>query len=110
MPAAITAGDERGCLVYVRTVDFKGRRLVAVCDEDILGKTFREGRLKLEVSERFYKGMLTSMDEAVKLVSDADIANLAGRSIVDAVLRQGLADHKAVITISGIPHLQILRF
>ncbi|MEM2123345.1 MAG: DUF424 family protein [Candidatus Bathyarchaeia archaeon] len=108
MPTSVT-GEEGGSLVYVRIAHLKGRRLVAICDEGILGKTFREGRLKLEVSEQFYKGSLLPMDEAVKLVVDSDIANLTGRSIVDAILREGLADRRAVITISGIPHLQILR-
>jgi hypothetical protein len=107
LPAPTMGGDDD--LVYVRTVDLRGRRLVAACDEKILGRTFREGRLRLEVSESFYKGALLSMDDAVKLVSDADIANLTGRAIVDAVLREGLADRRAVITVSGIPHLQILR-
>ena len=95
--------------VYVKTIVCKGQRMIAACDEEILGKTFREGKLKLEVAERFYKGVRLSMDEAVKLIGDADIANLSGKSIVDAVLREGLADRRAVISISGIPHLQILK-
>lgn len=99
----------KGSYVYVKTIVCKGQRLVAACDEDILGKTFREGKLKLEVTEQFYKGIRLSMDEAVKLIGDADIANLSGKSIVDAVLREGLADQRAVISISGVPHLQILK-
>ena len=40
--------------VYLNKITFKKQKVIAICDEDILGKTFREGKLKLEISGEFY--------------------------------------------------------
>jgi len=83
--------------------------LVAVCDPNILGKTFREGKLKLEVKADFYKGAPTSIPDALHAINSADIANLAGNQIVKAAVEEGLIDPSAIIRIGGIAHVQIVR-
>ncbi|HID17605.1 TPA: DUF424 domain-containing protein [Candidatus Bathyarchaeota archaeon] len=85
------------------------KKLVALCDVDVLGKTFKEGKLKLEVKEGFYRGTLTTMDKAMEELHEADIGNLVGRNVVGAAIERGLVNPKAVIYISGTPHVQILR-
>ena len=95
--------------VYINIYQKKGEVLVAACDEELLGKTFKEGRLKLEVKEAFYKGSLKELSDAVRLISNSDVANLVGRRIVGAVVEEGIADSRAVISIAGVPHLQIMR-
>lgn len=95
--------------VYVNIYQKKGEVLVAACDEELLGKTFKEGRLKLEVKEAFYKGSLKELPDAVRLIGNSDVANLVGRRIVGAVVEEGIADSRAVISIAGVPHLQIMR-
>jgi hypothetical protein len=95
--------------VFLRVFKDSKRTLVAVCDSSILGKTFREGRLKLEVKADFYKGVLVSIPEALREINFADIANLAGNDIVDAAVREGFVDPSAIVQISGISHVQIVR-
>lgn len=95
--------------VFVKV--FKDHRytLVAVCDSELLGETFREGKLKLEVKVDFYKGNPSSIPEALHAVDEADIANLVGKDIVDAAVQEGLVDLSAIVQISGVPHVQIVR-
>src|SRR3989338_431270 len=50
-----------GSNMYAKLHKTDTRTILAVCDEDILGKTFREKGLKLEVTEHFFKG--DKMDE-----------------------------------------------
>jgi hypothetical protein len=95
--------------VYLNIITSKKQKVIAICDEDILGKTYREGKLKLEISEEFYKGFRVSLNEAINYVSDADIANLSGKIIVNSVVKKGLANPNAIIAVSGVPHLQILK-
>jgi hypothetical protein len=95
--------------VFLRVFKDARRTLVAVCDSNILGETFREGRLKLEVKEDFYKGVLSSIPEALREISSADIANLAGNSIVDAAVQEGFVDPSAIVRIGGVSHVQIVR-
>ncbi|MBS7656070.1 DUF424 family protein [Candidatus Bathyarchaeota archaeon] len=84
-------------------------KIVALCDPELLGKTFREGRLKLEVKEAFYRGALVSIDEALKELYEADIGNLVGRKIINAAVKSGLINSAAIIYISGTPHVQMLK-
>ena len=83
--------------------------LVAVCDTGLVGETFREGKLKLEVKPDFYQGVTTTIEEALRVISSADIVNLVGRRIVDAALNAGLVSPSAVISIAGVKHVQIVR-
>jgi hypothetical protein len=83
--------------------------LVAACDSNLIGRTFREGRLKLEVATDFYGGTLANLEETLRVLDDADVANLVGPYVVGAAVKQGLVDPDAIISIAGIPHVQIMK-
>jgi hypothetical protein len=95
--------------VYLRTFKDAKYTLIAVCDFDLLGATFREGKLKLEVKTDFYKGISTSISKALDAIDAADIANLVGEGIVDAAVQGGFVDPSAIVRIGGVPHVQIVR-
>jgi hypothetical protein len=95
--------------VFLRVFKDAKHTLVAVCDTGILGKTFRDGRLKLEVKADFYKGVMASIPDALRAISSADIANLVGNGIVEAAVREGFVDPSAIVRIGGISHVQIVR-
>ena len=83
--------------------------LVAVCDTGLIGETYRHGRLKLEIRPDFYKGVATTIQDALRAISSADIANLAGNRIVDAAVNAGLVSPSAILRVAGIQHVQIVR-
>lgn len=93
----------------MKVIKQKEATIIAVCDDNLLGSMFREGKFKLEVKESFYRGDRSSMEDAMRAVDGADIANLVGKKTVAAAVSNGYADPQAVITISGIPHVQIVR-
>jgi len=95
--------------VFVRIIKQKDATIIAVCDDNLLGNTFREGKLKLEVKESFYRGDHSSLEDAMRAVDGADIANLVGQKTISAAVSNGYADPRAVITIAGVPHVQIVR-
>lgn len=75
----------------------------------MIGETFREGKLKLEVKADFYKGTMTTIAQALREIDEADIANLVGSCIVEAAVQKGLVDPSAIVRIGGVPHVQIVR-
>lgn len=83
--------------------------LVAACDSDLLGKTFRSEGLKLHVSEGFYDGERADEEKLVNRLEMATIANLAGRKTLDIAIRRGFVDEDCVIVIGGVPHAQMAR-
>ena len=83
--------------------------MVAACDTGLIGETFREGKLKLEVKADFYKGTKTTLTQALHEIDTADIANLVGARIVEAAVRERLVAPPAIVRIAGVPHVQIVR-
>jgi len=95
--------------VFLRVYKDPKYTLVAACDSNLLGETFREGRLKLEVKPDFYRGVRTTILDALTAIDSADIANLVGETIVQAAVERSLVDPSAVLNIGGVPHVQIVR-
>ena len=83
--------------------------MVACCDKDLLGRIFREGRLKLSLQTNFYGNAAIDLLEALVLMDRADILNLVGENIVKAAIEKGLVHPHAVISIAGVPHVQVMK-
>jgi hypothetical protein len=96
-------------MIYVKIYRIQGEVLLAACDEELLGKTFREGELKLEVKERFYRGELVEEDSLEPLLEEATMANLTGERCVSKAIELGYVDPGRVLRIEGIPHAQMAR-
>jgi hypothetical protein len=94
--------------VYVRKFKSQGETVVAVCDCELLGKCFREGKLILEVKREFYEGSLASVKDALKVIETSTIANIVGQRIVSEAIKAGLVCEESVIRISGVPHAQMI--
>jgi len=95
--------------VFLRVYKDPKYTLVAACDSNILGETFRQGKLKLEVKPDFYRGVRATIVDALAAVDSADIANLVGEAIVQAAVERSLVDPSAILNIGGVPHVQIVR-
>lgn len=94
--------------VYLRTTRHGKDTLVAVCDAEILGKTLEGGRVPFHVSERFYGGILASLEEAIEAMRKATICNMIGKQIVDAAIRSRLVQESGIIYFGDVPHAQIV--
>ncbi len=94
--------------MYVKVHDRGGETLVAVCDEELLGKTLMEGDLVMEVKEDFYKGDRMSPDSLGGLFSEATILNLLGNDVVDKAVGRGFVDANNVLEIAGVKHAQVV--
>ncbi len=83
--------------------------VLAVCDSEIIGKVFREGKLKLEIKTSFYYEKKANKTEILKLFEKADIINISGKKIVALALREKYIEKNKIITIDGVPHAQIIK-
>jgi hypothetical protein len=85
--------------------------VVVLCDEELLGKklNFKEKRITVEISEKFYGGKLVDEETAIKLLNKATIGNLMGKKIVELASKNGFIVKENVILIDGIPHAQFIK-
>ncbi len=83
--------------------------LLAACDENLIGKTFEEGKFQIEVKKDFYGGERVTPEILKKLLKDATIANLVGDETIRHAIELGLIDPECIIKIKGIPHAQMVK-
>jgi len=83
------------------------RNIVSVCDEDLLGKYFEEGKRQLDIKKDFYSGESKSMEEVIELLKalrkDDLTFNLVGKESIDAGLKSGVISKSGVMKLKGIP-------
>ncbi len=85
------------------------RRILAVCDEDCIGKTFEQDELCVTVSEKFFRGEKVDEKKLIELMQEADSMNLFGKKCIGIAEKEGLLNRKQVIIIGQVEHAQIYR-
>jgi hypothetical protein len=88
------------------------RDIVAVCDSDLLGKRFEEGKFQLDIKESFYKGEELSEEKTIDFMTsmskeDATF-NIVGQDSVEAALQAGIISQESIGNIGGVPFAMIL--
>jgi hypothetical protein len=84
------------------------RRVVAICDLELLGKKFEEGNIQLDIREDFYNGERKTEDEVIEIIKreereDATF-NLVGEKSVKAGIKAGIINEEGIMRVQGIPH------
>lgn len=83
--------------------------LVAVCDSDLVGKRFAEGRLHVEVTSDFFGVEKASPEEVETALKNATIANFVGCCAVEHAISLGYVDRGNVLCIDGVLCAQMVR-
>jgi uncharacterized protein len=94
----------------VRSLSWKDTTLINICDADLIGKTLSEGKLKMHISREYFGGQIVDSSEALRMMKDSSIVNLAGQRAVKIALANKLAAEQAVRLIEGVPFLMIYKF
>ena len=95
--------------VYAKLSKCGKHVLLAACDEELLGKTLKDGKIVFKVGKEFYEGSKMPVDEAIELMAESTVVNLVGANIVNKAIEQGMVHPEAVLNICGVPHAQIVR-
>ena len=94
----------------VRTAQYQGSVLVNICDEELVGKTFKEGKLEVHLSREFYSGEVVGKGEALRLIRTCTIVSLAGERSVSLAVESEVGSPNAVREIDDVPFLMIYKF
>lgn len=95
--------------IYIKEYNAESGLLVAVCDKDLIGRSFEEAGLCLDVTERFYKGREVSEGEVIASLKHATIANLVGKRAIKCAIDTGFIEEANVIFVDGVPHAQMVK-
>ena len=91
------------------------RDIVAICDSELLGKQFEEGKFQIDVKESFYKGKegkKVSKEELLGIIRsfsrEDSTFNIVGKNSIQAALEAGMISKKEVGKIQNIPYALVL--
>lgn len=76
---------------------------VAVCDEKLLDQVFKEGKLKIKISNQFFKGELINIDEAIDILKQAFYFNIVGENIINKAVDSKILSQEGIRFINGVP-------
>jgi len=82
-------------------------KIIAIADAELIGKYFEEGKMQINVDERFYKGKQYSEEEARKLIKqfaeDYCSFNIVGKKAIAIAIELGIVEKENILYIQGIP-------
>lgn len=88
------------------------RDVVAVCDKELLGKRFEEGKFQLDIKESFFKGKEASKEEVLEIMKDMKLEdstfNIVGEKAISTALKAGIITKESIGKICGIPFALVL--
>lgn len=88
------------------------RYVVAICDSDLVGKIFEEGRFQLDIKENFFRGEEIDEENVIKIIRDMAMEdatfNIIGEQSTNTAIKAGLITEEVVKKIHGIPFALVL--
>jgi len=82
------------------------RNVIAICDSNLLGKKFEQGKMQIEVNE-FFNGEEKNEKEILAIIEDASkedaTFNIVGEKAVNLALKARIIDKKGIKKIQNIP-------
>ncbi len=88
------------------------RDMVSVCDNDLIGKKFEEGKLQLDVRENFFLGEDVDDKKAVDIIKKMSKEDatfyIVGENSVRLSLEAGIIIEEGIVRIQGIPVVLVL--
>ena len=88
------------------------RETIAICDSDLIGKTFQEGQKQLIITENFFRGEEKSESEVMNIIesgsSEDCTFNIVGKQAVGLALKSGIIKPEGIIKIQDIPVALVL--
>jgi len=92
-------------------VHSSSRKVVAICDENLLGKRFEQGIKQLQITESFYKGEKMSKEEVLNLIraeSSSATFNIVGKESVNLAIEAGIIEKNSASKVKNIPFILIV--
>lgn len=83
-----------------------GRKVLAILDSELIGKTLEEDNIQIDLSSDFYKGDEKSDEEVKDLLKDTYVVNFVGEKSVKIGMDANLIDERSIIKVQNIPHAQ----
>lgn len=96
------------CLIAKKHI-IQGRTILAVCDEDLLGKRIETEKIDFFVYEKFYGGEKINEKKLIELYEESDSINMIGNNCIEILQKKGLINESSIINIKNTKHVQVYK-
>ncbi len=100
-------------MIYFNKYSTQNGDVLALCDEEHIGKVLEEGKTVLDLDKYagFYKGELLDHKTAISRVKESNIytANAVGKNSIEVFKSLGIVTDEEIKTIKGVPFIQIYK-
>ncbi len=93
---------------YIKIHTSSVNSMLAISDVDIIGKSFIDGELKLDISERFYKGELVNINKIIDLITKFSNISIVGVKIINELKKLKYLKNEDIREIDGIPYTMVV--
>ncbi len=88
---------------YLKIHSNPSQKVIAICDEDCLGKTLKNEKMKYSINETFFKDKLISLEDAIRILRNSNNFNVVGKSIVNALINENIIINEGMTIIDNVP-------
>jgi len=95
--------------MYLKIHEGEGKRVIAVCDKDLIGKVLEDGKkfMDLDRYRDFYVGEHADEESVGAALGDFSSANLVGEKAITVAVSKGIVNKDDVMYIKETPYIQI---
>ncbi len=94
---------------FVKTTNYQNSNMLNMCDEDLLGKTIKNGKLQINITQSYYGQRLVEQAEAETLLQSCSILNLVGKNTIQLSVDLKVGSQQGVKTIDDVPFLIVFK-
>ena len=94
----------------VRTVTYQQKKMLNICDADLVGKTLTKSDFTLNISKSYFAERIIEREEAEELLKTSSIINMVGKETISLSVKMGIGSPKGVKEIDGVPFLLVFKF
>ena len=97
--------------MYLKIHETRGGRIVAICDEALVGKVLQDGKAVLDLNtyKNFYVGHKANEKEVEDALKSFSSANIVGNDPIAIAIKLKLVSKDDIVYIKGTPHIQIYK-
>jgi len=94
----------------VRTVTYQQKKMLNICDADLVGRTLTKSDFTLNISRSYFAERIIEREEAEELLKASSIINMVGKETISLSVKMGIGSSKGVKEIDGVPFLLVFKF
>jgi len=95
-------------MIFVKEHEHNNRKLISLCDGNLIGKEFEDQDSTMKISKEFYVGEPLLEKDILKLIEDNTLLNIVGEESINFALKNKLINKDGIKKIKNIPYALLL--